>query len=63
MEQLLLENHKNFGGKYVAKKSFSDVEVISAADTPQAVHAEAKEKGIDDPVIFFVPKEGMVHIY
>jgi hypothetical protein len=63
LESIILKNHKNFSGKYVAKRSFADVEVISAADTPQAVHEEAMKMGVKEPVIFYVPQEGMVHIY
>lgn len=63
LESIFLKNHKDFAGKYVAKKSFADVDVISAADTPKAAHEEAMKMGVKEPVIFYVPQEGMVHIY
>lgn len=62
MDSLILKNHRNFSGKYVAKRSFADVDVVSAADTPQAAHEDARKKGVEEPVIFYVPQEGMVHI-
>lgn len=63
MENLILKNQRNLGGKYVAKKSFADMEIVGAADTPQAAHESARKMGVEEPVIFYVPQKGMVHIY
>jgi len=60
---LIKNNGEQYGGQYVAIKSFSDREVISHGKQPVDVLKEASEKGYSDPVIFFIPEKGMVHIY
>ena len=60
---VLLNHSEQYDGKYVAKKSFQDKEVVCFGDNPKDVFESANEKGISDPVVFYVPKKGMVHIY
>ena len=60
---LLLNDGEQYGGKYVALRSFRDKDVISYGDNPVDVYNAAKEKGADDPVVFYVPEENTVHIY
>lgn len=60
---LLFENPELYAGQYVALRSFSDRSVVTAAKTPQEVVAQAKEKGVPEPVLVFVPEKGMLNIY
>jgi hypothetical protein len=52
-----------FAGKYVALKSRIEVTVISSGDNPKKVFDEAKQNGIENPVIIFIPKADSVYIY
>ncbi|MDO8785081.1 MAG: DUF5678 domain-containing protein [Syntrophales bacterium] len=60
---LLLNNGELYGGKYVALKSFKEKDAISSGDNPLDVYNEAKNKGADDPVVFYVPEKNTIHIY
>ncbi|MBI4682584.1 MAG: hypothetical protein HY757_05735 [Nitrospirae bacterium] len=60
---VLLNHSEKYNGKYVAKRSFQDKEVVCSGDNPKDVAEKANKKGIINPVIFYVPKKGMVHIY
>ena len=60
---LIKNNGKQYGGQYVAVKSFSNREVISHGKQPNAVLKAANKKGYSEPVLIFVPKRGMIHIY
>ena len=63
MNRILLKDSEKYGSKYVATKSFKDRKVVSYGSEPSKVFNEAKEKGVKDPVVFYVPKKGMVQIY
>ncbi len=63
MEVVLLKNAERYAGKYVAKKTFRDEGVVSSGDDPVRVYDDAIKQGVDDPVIFYVPKKDVVHIY
>lgn len=52
-----------YAGKYVALKSRKEEDVVSSGDDPKKVFDEAKQKGIQNPVIIFVPKSDSVYIY
>jgi hypothetical protein len=54
---------KKYGGKYIALKSFDDFEVIVAGESLDEVYDKAVEKGVLEPVIDFIPKEGVVCIF
>lgn len=60
---LIKTNGEQYGGQYVAVKSFSEREVISHGKEPAGVLKEASDKGFHDPVLLFIPENGMVHIY
>ncbi|GBE06710.1 hypothetical protein BMS3Abin10_02367 [bacterium BMS3Abin10] len=60
---VLKKGAKNYSGKYVAIRSFKNTEVLSSGSDPSKVLSIAKGKGAKDPVIFYVPKKGAVHIY
>ena len=51
-EVILLKDSERYEGKYVAKKSFISEDVITSGDDPVKVYEEARNKGIEEPVIF-----------
>jgi len=63
VDNVLLKNGEKYHGQYVATKSFKDNKVVSYGSDPSKVFNEAKEKGVKAPVVFYIPKEGMVQIY
>lgn len=63
MDNVLLKDGEKYGGQYVATKSFKDRKVVTYGIDPSQVFNEAKDKGIKFPVVFYVPKKGMVQIY
>jgi hypothetical protein len=56
-------DRKEFGGKYVATKSYTDTKVIVSGDSLLEVYDRAIEKGIKEPVIDYIPQEGVVCIF
>jgi hypothetical protein len=62
-QQKPIVNHASrYYGSYVAMPSFKDNNVICSGKDPLKVHKKAKEKGYDDPVLFYVPKKDAVLI-
>jgi hypothetical protein len=61
--KMLVKNGKKYSGKYVATRSFKDKNVLCAGTDPVKVIQEAKKRGAQDPVLVYVPKKGMIHIY
>ena len=59
----LLNDSEKYSGKYVATRSFTDREVICHGGDPVKVLREARELGIDEPVVFYVPEKGVIQIY
>ncbi len=59
----LVKDARKYGGKYVATRSFKNKKILCAGTDPVKVVQEAKKLGAKDPVLIFVPKEGVVHIY
>ncbi len=60
---ILINDGEKYGGQYVATRTFIDKEVIAHGDDLVKVTNEAKNKGIDTPVVFYVPKEDISQIY
>lgn len=60
---VLLKDGEKYSGQYVATRTFRDKTVLSAGSDPSEVFEEAKSKGADDPVVFYVPKKDIVQIY
>ena len=61
--QVLVKNSKKYSGMYVATRSFQDKTVVASGKDMVLVHKQAVKKGIKEPVVFYVPKKGTVHIY
>jgi hypothetical protein len=59
----LLADSEKYGGKYVATKSFKSKKVICASKDLTKVYKDALKKGAKEPVVYYVPKKGMPHIY
>lgn len=62
MANTLIKDEK-YNGKYVAVKDFTDQTIIADGKSPNEVFENAIKKGVNNPVIFFVPTRGMVQIY
>jgi hypothetical protein len=64
MEKVLLQK-MNYVGKYVAMRSASDKKVIAKGSDPLIVRKRALEKGVEEPLIFFVsePDNIVAHCY
>jgi hypothetical protein len=60
---VLIKESEKYGGQYVATRSFVDKDVISHGGDPLKVFNEAKDKGVNEPVVFYVPKKDVVQIY
>ncbi|MBU1785243.1 MAG: hypothetical protein KKG95_07910 [Candidatus Omnitrophica bacterium] len=60
---LTLLKTKSYSGEYVALESFENHNVIASGANPKEVYKEALSKGCKNPVISYVPVEGMVQIY
>jgi hypothetical protein len=56
-------DQKKYGGNYIATESFNSNDVVSFGKDPIAVYNDAQEKGISDPVINYLPEEGVICIY
>jgi len=53
----------DFSGKYVAVADFATDEVVASGDNLTAVFADARERGFDEPVVFFVPDKNLPQLY
>ncbi len=63
VNNILLKDGEKYGGQYVATKSFKNRKVVCSGSDPSTVFNEAKKKGVMAPVVFYVPKKGIVQIY
>lgn len=63
MDNVLINNAELYDGKYVATKSFTDKDAVCSGDNLVQVYNEAQRLGVEDPVVFYIPKRGMTHIY
>jgi len=54
---------KQYQGKFVALRSLSDTTVVASGDDPSEVSSLAATKGVQEPVIFFVPEDDVSYIY
>jgi len=59
----VLVREKKYEGKYVALESYTNNRVVASGDTPLQVANDAEKNGVTHPVIIFIPKEKMAHIY
>jgi hypothetical protein len=57
------EDGQSFAGEYVATASFNDRRCIAHGKDPKKVHEEARAKGYDHAVFFYVPHPDVIHCY
>jgi len=58
-----LVTEKRYEGKYVALESFTNNRVVSSGKNPARVLSAAAKKGVAHPVLVFVPRGDIAHIY
>lgn len=63
MDRILITDGEKYSGQYVATRSFKDRKVVTYGSNPSKVFNKARKKGVKEPVVFFVPKKGIVQIY
>ena len=63
MSRKVPNKESKYEGRYVAMESFAKSKVISYGKNPAAVVNKARGKGIDSPVVIFVPKHGEACLY
>lgn len=61
--ELQLITDKKLEGKFVALKSPADTTIIAYGDDPCEVSKLAAERGLKEPVIFFVPESDVTCVY
>ena len=62
MENFLV-NTNEYNGRYVALKSLDDHSVVGVGDDPESALQEARAKGIEDPVLVYIPATDTAQIY
>jgi hypothetical protein len=55
MEKVLIQE-ENYKGKFVALRSPNDSNVVADGDDPSTVKELALQKGVSEPLIFYVSK-------
>jgi hypothetical protein len=55
--------YQKYSGKYVATKYFNDFNVIAFGKSIESVLRKAVNKGVEKPVIFYVPDRNVIDIY
>jgi high-affinity K+ transport system ATPase subunit B len=54
---------KRYQGKFVALRSLTDRTVVAWGDDPSEVGTLAAEKGVEEPIVFYVPQEDVPYVY
>jgi hypothetical protein len=62
MEKVLITTEK-YNGQYVAFISADDNTIVGAGILPEDALRQAKDKGVSNPYLFYVPAQNMVQIY
>ena len=63
IENVLVQDGEKYSGQYVAMPSFKDKRVICSGYDIAKVFTNAQDQGYEQPVVLYVPKEGMTNIY
>lgn len=61
MQKILVKSNK-YDAKYVALKSAEDNTIVGSGKPPKEALNKAKEKGISNPFILYVPDKDLVLI-
>jgi len=59
----LVRDAEKYGGQYVATKTFQSKTVISSGSNPETVLKDAKRQGVEEPVVFYIPKKDTVYLF
>jgi hypothetical protein len=62
-EELKFLADKKYEGKFVALRSLTDNTIIAYGDDPSEVISLAADKGVEEPIIFFVPEADVRYAY
>ena len=62
MDNVLVKTDE-YSGQYVALKGFNDYTVVGSGNDPATALKKANEQGIKNPVLVYIPKNDMAHIY
>jgi len=62
MQQVLIKE-KKYEGKYVAVKNINDTRVIASGQSMKTAYEKAVKKGVNKPLMIYVPEKNTVHIY
>ncbi len=62
-EVYYVKDEEKYEGQYVAKEDYTTSDVVSFGENAAAVYKEATDKGMANPVIFYICKKGSTHIY
>ena len=62
MEKVITINER-YNGHYVALKNIDDNTVFGAGRDPQEALNQARKKGIENPLIIYVPEKDTINIY
>ncbi len=63
MKPIDLLKEDKYAGCFVALRSFSDSTVLAFGSDPQEVELVARGKGVNEPVVVYVPEAGTHNIY
>ncbi len=58
MDNILIANADQYIGQYVTTSDFGETEVITSSESAVEAYDSAVNKGITDPVLIYIPKEG-----
>ena len=62
MEKVLVNSDK-YDGQYVAMIGAEDNTIVGSGNTPEEALNKAREKGIQNPFLLYIPDKDLVHIY
>ena len=63
MKSNVIVRDEKYRGKFVALRSFVDRTVVAADKDPDEAARKAKAKGVETPVMMFLPKKKMTCLY
>ncbi|MBM4031738.1 MAG: hypothetical protein FJ291_08140 [Planctomycetes bacterium] len=63
MRPRVLVDDVKYCGRYVALRSFDDNTVVGSGKTPARALKQARDAGVKEPVLLFVPPKDAVLIY
>lgn len=59
----VLVTEEGYEGRYVALRSLVDRTIVACGENPKIVMEQARKKGCEDPVMFYVPEHNITLVY